>query len=88
MNINAEEFRPVSAGEVAELGSEPIPSRPYYDPSYFELEREAIFRRSWLQIGHICELSEPGSFIVRQVEAVKASILITHGKDGEIRMRR
>lgn len=69
----------------AGLGTGPIPAGPYYRADYFELEREAVFRRTWLQIGHISELPEPGSFIVRPVEIANASILITHGRDGQIR---
>ena len=71
--------------EVAALGTEPVPAGPYYRPEYFELERDAIFRRTWLQIGHLSELAEPGSFIVRPVEVANASLLIVHGNDGKIR---
>jgi phenylpropionate dioxygenase-like ring-hydroxylating dioxygenase large terminal subunit len=69
----------------APLGTDPIPAGPYYREDYFELEREAIFSRTWLVIGHISEVSEPGAFIVRELEFAKASILITHGKDGRLR---
>lgn len=68
-------------GERPDLGTEPIPTGPYYRREYFELEREAVFRRTWLQIGHICELPQPGSYIVRDVEVANASVLITRGKD-------
>lgn len=67
------------------MGTGPIPAGPYYQPEYYELEREAVFRRSWLHMGHVCELPEPGSFIVREFEPLNASVLITHGKDGNIR---
>lgn len=67
------------------LGTDPVPAAPYCDPAYFELERQAVFRRTWLQIGHVCEVPEPGNFIVRPVEVANASILITHAKDGRIR---
>lgn len=83
MNVQTKELQ--AGGAMPDLGTDPIPAAPYYDPAYFELEREAIFRRSWLQVGHVCELAEPGSFIVRPVEAVNASILIVHGKDGKLR---
>ncbi|MCX7863968.1 MAG: aromatic ring-hydroxylating dioxygenase subunit alpha [Novosphingobium sp.] len=85
MNEVARDFTPVSKEDVAWLGTAPVPAKPYYDPAYFELEREAVFRRSWLQIGHVCELPEPGSFIRRDVEVLKASVLIVRGKDGKIR---
>ncbi len=67
------------------LGTEPIPARYYYDPEWFELERKAVFMRSWINIGHICELPEPGSFVRREIEFARASLLIVRGKDGEIR---
>jgi phenylpropionate dioxygenase-like ring-hydroxylating dioxygenase large terminal subunit len=85
MNIQAKAFEPVGKDEVAWLGTGPIPAKPYYDPAWFELEREAVFRRSWLQIGHVCELPEKGSFIRREVEVLSASVLVTRGKGGEIR---
>ena len=67
------------------LGTEPIPAKYYYDPDWYELERKAVWMRSWLNVGHVCELPEPGSFIRRELEFAKASVLIVRGKDGEIR---
>jgi len=71
--------------EAAYLGTGPVPAGPYYREDWFELEREAVFRRSWLHVGHVCELPEPGSFIVREVDCLSASILITRAKDGVVR---
>jgi phenylpropionate dioxygenase-like ring-hydroxylating dioxygenase large terminal subunit len=85
MNQPTGAFAPVGREAVAHLGTRPIPARPYYDPAWFELEREAVFRRSWLVVGHVCELPEPGSFIRRELEVLSASLLIIHGKDGVIR---
>ncbi len=67
------------------LGTGPIPAYPYYSQDYFDLEVAAIFKRTWLQMGHVCELPEPGSFIVRPMEVAKTSILITRGPDGVLR---
>lgn len=67
------------------LGTEPIPARYYYDPEWFEHERTAVFRRSWLNIGHVCEIPEPGNFVRRELEFANASLIIVHGKDGKIR---
>ena len=76
--------KPVGEG-LAELGNGPVPAAPYYDPAWFELEREAIFRRTWLQVGHVCELPDPNSYMVREIEVAGASVIIARGKDGEIR---
>jgi phenylpropionate dioxygenase-like ring-hydroxylating dioxygenase large terminal subunit len=40
--------------------------------------------RSWLNVGHVCELPEPGSFIRRELEFARASLLIVRRKDGGI----
>lgn len=85
MNVQVEGFRPVSQDEVDFLGTRPIPAKPYYDPAWFELEREAVFRRSWQCIGHICEVPDSGSFIRRELEVLHASLLIVRGRDGELR---
>src|SRR5262245_51569677 len=78
-------FHPPSNDDLAGLGTEPIPAGPYYRADYFELEREAVFKRTWLQIGHVSELPEPGCFIVREVEIARASILLVRGKDAQVR---
>ena len=85
MNIETKAFSNVPAEDVAFLGNRPIPAKPYYDPAWFDLEREAVFRRSWIQVGHICELSDAGSFIRRELEVLNASLLIVRSKDGQIR---
>ena len=85
MNAQSGQFRSTPGPDELALGTGPIPAGPYYRREYFELEREAVFKRSWLQVGHLCELAEPGSFIVRSLEFANASILITHGSDGKIR---
>jgi phenylpropionate dioxygenase-like ring-hydroxylating dioxygenase large terminal subunit len=85
MSIAINHQEPSSEEIVRDLGTEPIPAYPYYHPDYFELEKAAIFRRTWLQIAHICELPEPGSFIVREIEIASASILITRGPDDVVR---
>ncbi|MET0364075.1 MAG: aromatic ring-hydroxylating dioxygenase subunit alpha [Sphingobium sp.] len=85
MNTHSVPFQSVPQQDVAWLGTDPIPAEPYYDPAYFELERKAVFLRSWLNVGHVCEVPEPGSFIRREIEVARASILIVRGKDGAIR---
>lgn len=78
-------FSPVSQTQLDWLGTDPIPAEPYYDPAFYELERQSVFLKSWIEVGHVCELPEPGSFIRRDIEFAKASILIVRGKDGAIR---
>jgi len=85
MNMQRTPTKSASDEEIARLGTAPIPAEPYYRSEYFELEREAIFKKTWLNVGHVCELPQPGSFIVRPIDAAKASLLITRGRDDKIR---
>jgi phenylpropionate dioxygenase-like ring-hydroxylating dioxygenase large terminal subunit len=72
--------------EAAALRSRgPLATLPYHDPDWWELERKAIFMRSWLHVGHLCEIPEPGSFIRREIEFARASLLVVRGRDGEVR---
>jgi phenylpropionate dioxygenase-like ring-hydroxylating dioxygenase large terminal subunit len=84
MNLQSK-LRIVPDEELTAFGTGPIPAAPYYKPDYFELEREAIFRRTWLQVAHVCELPERGSFVLRPLEIGKTTILIVRGKDDKIR---
>ncbi len=83
--MNAHYGRIESRDDPTVLGTEPIPARYYYDSEWYELERKAIWLRTWINVGHVCEVPEAGSFIRRELEFAKASLLIMRGKDGEIR---
>ncbi len=67
------------------LGTAPVPAGPYYEAVWFEAEREAVFRRSWLNVGHVCEVANPGDYIVRELEVLGASLIIARAKDGSLR---
>lgn len=85
MNVPQSAFVPVSQDEVDFLGNGPVPARPYYDSGWYELERKAVFLRSWVNVGHVCEVPGAGDFIHRTLEFAKASLLILRGKDGAVR---
>ena len=85
MNAPPSPFERIAQSDVAFLGTDPVPAKAYYDPEWYARERRAIFLRSWIVIGHICELPDPGSFIKRELEFANASLLIVRGKDGVIR---
>jgi phenylpropionate dioxygenase-like ring-hydroxylating dioxygenase large terminal subunit len=78
-------FTPISQEDLDFLGTDPIPAKAYYDPDWYELERKAVFLRSWINIGHQCEVPKAGDFIHRQLEFANASLLIVRGKDGQAR---
>jgi phenylpropionate dioxygenase-like ring-hydroxylating dioxygenase large terminal subunit len=73
---------PAFAGD---LGSDPLPVAPSFDPEYFARERERLFRRVWLIVANVQELPNPGDFVVKDVAILNTSILITRGADGKVR---
>lgn len=58
--------------------------RIYYDPGRFEAERERLFRRLPLCLGHADQLAEPGTIHV--LDLCGTPVLIARGADGELRV--
>ena len=68
-----------------ELGTGPVSVEPYVSPEYFEKEREKIFARSWLNVGRDDQIPNAGDFFVREIEVMKASIILVRSKDKVVR---
>jgi phenylpropionate dioxygenase-like ring-hydroxylating dioxygenase large terminal subunit len=68
-----------------ELGTAPVPIEPYISQEYFNLERERIFRKVWLNVGREEEIPQPGDYLVKDLPVCGASILLVRGKDGRLR---
>jgi|SRR5581483_3199997 len=68
-----------------ELGTGPIPIEPYVSREYFEKERERIFRKTWLNIGRVEQVPQPGDYFVKDLAVCNTSILVVRGRDGTIR---
>jgi phenylpropionate dioxygenase-like ring-hydroxylating dioxygenase large terminal subunit len=68
-----------------ELGTEPLPIEPYISRTYFEKERERIFRKVWLNVGRVEQIPQPGAYFVKDLAVCNTSILVVRGKDGAIR---
>lgn len=66
------------------LDTGPVPMEPYRSPAFHELEKERIFRRAWLLMGREEEIAHPGDYVVKEVEILKASVILTRKKDGTV----
>src|SRR4029077_9813701 len=64
-----------------ELGTEPVSYEDSISPEFYELEREAIFRRAWLQVGRVEQLARTGSFFTKEIVAANTSIIVV--RDGD-----
>jgi phenylpropionate dioxygenase-like ring-hydroxylating dioxygenase large terminal subunit len=60
-----------------------IPTGRYTDPAFYELEKERLFARTWLFVGHESEWAESGSY--RQMTRSGAPIVVVRGEDDLLR---
>ncbi len=65
-----------------QLGTAPVSYEDSISPEYFERERDAIFGRSWLNVGRVEQLARVGSYFTREIDAVRTSVIIVRAPDG------
>jgi phenylpropionate dioxygenase-like ring-hydroxylating dioxygenase large terminal subunit len=68
-----------------QLGTEPIPVDRVTQPEYFELEREKVFRRVWLNVGREEDIPKPGNYFVKDMVLLRTSLIVVRGSDGVVR---
>lgn len=62
--------------------------RSYADsisPEHYEAERDAIFRRTWLNVGRVEQLPRTGSYFTKELDAAGASVIVVKNADGKVR---
>ncbi len=67
------------------LGTGPVSYEDSISPDHYELEREAIFRRTWLNVGRMEQLPRTGSYFTKELDAARTSVIVVRGADGEVR---
>jgi phenylpropionate dioxygenase-like ring-hydroxylating dioxygenase large terminal subunit len=68
-----------------ELGTAPVSYDDSISPEFYELEREAIFKRAWLNVGRLEQLPKRGSYFTKELVVANASIVIVRDSDGSVR---
>jgi phenylpropionate dioxygenase-like ring-hydroxylating dioxygenase large terminal subunit len=68
-----------------ELGTEPVSYHDSISPEFYQLEREAIFKRAWLNVGRVELLSRHGSYFTKELPVANTSVIIVRAMDGQIR---
>ena len=48
-------------------------------------ERDAIFRKTWLNVGRVEQVPKTGSYFTKELDAARTSVVVVRGKDGEVR---
>ena len=60
-----------------------IPAHIYNDAEIFRLEKERLFSRAWLFVGHESEIPEAGDYVVRRV--LQDSFIVARDEAGTVR---
>lgn len=68
-----------------ELGTQPVAYEDSISPDFYALEREAIFKRAWLNVGRVEQLPKTGSYFTKDLAVANASIVIVRDRDGNVR---
>ncbi|GAA3204470.1 aromatic ring-hydroxylating dioxygenase subunit alpha [Actinocorallia longicatena] len=68
-----------------ELGTGPVDYTDSIDPAFYEDEREAIFKRTWLNVGRVERVPKTGNYFTKELAAAGTSLIIVKGGDGKIR---
>jgi phenylpropionate dioxygenase-like ring-hydroxylating dioxygenase large terminal subunit len=68
-----------------ELGTGPVSYEDSVSPDFYERERDAIFGRTWPNVGRVEQLSKRGSFFTKELDAARTSVVVVRGMDDEVR---
>ena len=66
------------------LGTEKIPAGSFTSEEQFELERERIFKKVWLNVGRVEQIPNAGDYFVKDLAVCNTSIIVVRGKDGAV----
>jgi nitrite reductase/ring-hydroxylating ferredoxin subunit len=64
-----------------QLGTGEISFDDCVSAEFYELEREAIFTRTWLNVGRMEQLPKVGSYFTKNIEIANASIIVVRDRD-------
>ncbi len=67
------------------LGTGTIETSPAISPEVFAEERDKIFKNTWLMVGRVEEIAQPGEYKVRRLDFAQCSAIVIRGKDDKIR---
>jgi phenylpropionate dioxygenase-like ring-hydroxylating dioxygenase large terminal subunit len=67
------------------LPTGPVSYEDSISPELYELERDAVFRRTWLNVGRVEQLPRKGSYFTKELDAARTAMVVVRGRDDEIR---
>jgi phenylpropionate dioxygenase-like ring-hydroxylating dioxygenase large terminal subunit len=68
-----------------QLSTEPVSYEDSISPEFYELEREAVFKRAWLNVGRVEQLPRSGSYFTKDLAVANTSIVVVRDLKGQVR---
>lgn len=78
-------LKPLLRGDLTTLRNR-IPIAEWLTAEHYALERDKIFRRAWLIVGHASDIPEPGCYRVIGMPTLNTSLLAIRGEDRRVRV--
>ena len=66
-----------------QLGTGPVDYEDSISPEFYELERNAIFKKTWLNVGRVEQIPRSGRYFTRELQCAGTSVIIVRDKDGD-----
>ncbi len=66
-------------------GTGPVSYEDSISPEFYELEREAVFKRAWLNVGgRVEQIPRTGNYFTKELKVVNTSIIVVRNRDGKV----
>src|SRR5262245_28697619 len=65
------------------LDTSPVSYEDSISPEHYELERDAIFRKTWMNVGSVERLPRVGSYFTKELDAARTSVVIVRAAAGD-----
>lgn len=66
------------------IDTAPMSYEDSISPEHYELEREAIFKRSWINVGRTNQLRNDQHRYTQDIVIAEVTVLVTEGTDGKV----
>ena len=65
-----------------QLGTAPVSYEDSISPEFYEIERKAVFKRAWLNVGRVEQLPRKGSYFTKELKVANTSIIVVRNTAG------
>ena len=71
--------------DIADVASPPLTTDRFISEEFYELEKQAIWKHTWLFLARESVIEKPGDYFLFDLHVLNASILVLRGRDGKVR---